>query len=283
MDGRPPEAPTRHLNHVRHRGPLDQAGRFPDFLILGPQRTGTTWLYHNLRKHPEIFLPAMKETFFFSTLGRPDHAHFRFPYLEDYLAVYREPWKRRIKRNYDCLRSSFRLSHPKVYGEATATYARLKESVIADIVALNPDLRGILMVRDPVERAWSHAKKEIQKAGLAEDVAENYLTFIKRNDQSQCADYKTMAARWSRHLKPGRLYFADYRRITTDPLGLRRDICLFLGVSPDVMRKTRHLGERVNTTGGTSMPPEVKKYLESRFAQERLEAEELIKQPQATY
>jgi len=34
---------------------------FPDFLILGPQRTGTTRLFFNLHMHPEILLHRMKD------------------------------------------------------------------------------------------------------------------------------------------------------------------------------------------------------------------------------
>ncbi|HIE71114.1 MAG TPA: hypothetical protein EYP98_13585, partial [Planctomycetes bacterium] len=31
--------------------------KFPDFLIIGPQRTGTTWLHENLWQHPQVFIP----------------------------------------------------------------------------------------------------------------------------------------------------------------------------------------------------------------------------------
>lgn len=38
----------------------------PDFLCIGTYRAGTTWLWRNLKKHPEIFLPNEKELMFFS-------------------------------------------------------------------------------------------------------------------------------------------------------------------------------------------------------------------------
>ena len=44
---------------------------FPDFLIVGPQRTGTTWLFYNLRGHPEIFLPGRRSCIISAHCGGP--------------------------------------------------------------------------------------------------------------------------------------------------------------------------------------------------------------------
>ncbi len=37
----------------------------PDFLGIGAPRTGMTWLYENLRRHPEVWLPPIKEIHYF--------------------------------------------------------------------------------------------------------------------------------------------------------------------------------------------------------------------------
>ena len=37
----------------------------PDFLGIGAQKAGTTWLWENLRRHPEIFVPDKKELHYF--------------------------------------------------------------------------------------------------------------------------------------------------------------------------------------------------------------------------
>ena len=140
---------------------------FPDFLIVGPQRTGTTWLFHNLKSHPEIFLPKEKELYYFSTLGMPDHRRFRFPYLEDYLGVMADTPRSTFKRNYDSLRKVGRFYSPRIRGEATASYAALPEEVIREIATLNPEIKAILMIRDPLERAWSHARKDLLTEGAA--------------------------------------------------------------------------------------------------------------------
>jgi len=38
----------------------------PDFLCIGAQKSGTTWLYHNLGLHPQIWLPIVKELHHFN-------------------------------------------------------------------------------------------------------------------------------------------------------------------------------------------------------------------------
>ena len=38
----------------------------PTFICVGAQRAGTTWLYHCLKEHPEIYMPAHKELRFFN-------------------------------------------------------------------------------------------------------------------------------------------------------------------------------------------------------------------------
>jgi len=40
----------------------------PNFLLIGAQRSGTTWLYQVLRRHPQIYMPETKEVEYFSRL-----------------------------------------------------------------------------------------------------------------------------------------------------------------------------------------------------------------------
>src|SRR5262245_13183400 len=41
------------------------SSRFPDFLGIGAQKAGTTWLYEQLRRHPDVWLPPEKELHYF--------------------------------------------------------------------------------------------------------------------------------------------------------------------------------------------------------------------------
>src|SRR5436190_24364329 len=56
------EAPEPHTP-----APAVPAGaRVPDFFIIGHEKCGTTALFHILSRHPQIFMPALKEPRFFA-------------------------------------------------------------------------------------------------------------------------------------------------------------------------------------------------------------------------
>ena len=118
----------------------------PSFLIIGAQRAGTTSLFHYLLQHPDVVGPRggdeavwwVKETHFFDEKYSkgPDWYRSFFP-----LQATRE---RRRKRGEDLLA-----------GEATPYYM-FHPAVPARVAATIPDVRLIALLRDPVERAYSH-------------------------------------------------------------------------------------------------------------------------------
>ena len=269
-------------SHLRVRDPERvRLDLFPDFLILGPQRTGTTWLYHNLKKHPQIFLPRQKETYFFTTLGRPDHPHFECEHLDDFLERHlTERPRHRLKRHYDSLRHCRELYRPTARGEATATNALLRPEVIRELVAVNPDLKAVLMLRDPIERAWSHAKKDLVRrhGRRPEDVpAEDYARFFRASGQRGLANYGEMLRTWTRELKPGHVFVGDFDMIAQSPDRLLTGLHQFLGVRSGPRYFNRHLEERINPAGSGEggVPPAAREILTGLLATEMAQYQEL--------
>jgi Sulfotransferase domain len=118
----------------------------PSFLIIGAQRAGTTSLFRYLLRHPDVAGPTggdsavwwVKETHFFDekfTRGVDWYRSF-FP-----LGSTRERYRRR--------------GHDLLAGEATPYYM-FHPAVPARVAAILPDVRLIALLRDPVERAYSH-------------------------------------------------------------------------------------------------------------------------------
>ena len=255
--------------HLRVRDPESAKWEsFPDFLILGPQRTGTTWLYHNLKKHPQIFLPRQKETYFFTTLGKPGHDHFEFEYLDDFLAHHLTETPRQwMKRHYDSLRHCHEWYRPAARGEATATNALLAPAVIRELLDINPDLKVILMLRDPVERAWSHARKDLVRKfqRRPEEVPETeFAKFFRASGQRGLASYAGLLSTWTTELKPGHVFVGDFEMIAKTPEELLTGLHRFLGIRHGPRYFNRHLEERINpaASGGESRVPD--------FARQRL-------------
>jgi len=238
---------------------------FPDFLIAGPQRTGTTWLHANLRYHPEIFLSEPKELFFFSRLKTPESPTFQSNDLAWYLQFFRDPAWRHFLKSAITLWKYRQLYRPRVRGEATASYAALDPDVIREVTALNPDIKVIVMIRDPIARAWSHAKKDLvrNRKRRIEDVAETEFTaFFKDPYQRQCARYAENCDNWAAHLKDGHLLVAYFDDIATQPEALLLRVMSFLGVTSSTRYIDRAVRKAVNPTAASGVPEHYRRFLE---------------------
>lgn len=114
---------------LRLRRPLAPVRALPDFMIIGAQRAGTSSLYRYLAAHPQIVPSVRKETEYFSREYRLG---------EDW---YRAHYPLRLR--------------PGLTFEATPDYLCFPGAA-ERASALVPAARIVVILRDPVERAWSH-------------------------------------------------------------------------------------------------------------------------------
>lgn len=125
--------------------------KLPDFIIAGVSRSGTTSLYNALKQHPEIFLPSLKEPFFFNG-----------PYFESY-----NVHESAIGTIAEYIQL-FAGASEKITGEATSIYLYSFESVIPNLKSIYggkyKDIKIIIILRNPAERAFSHYKLFIRDA-----------------------------------------------------------------------------------------------------------------------
>ena len=110
-----------------------------DFIGIGAPKSGTTWLADCLRPHPQIFVPEQKELMYFNayqtTYEIIDNYRYGKP-LEWYHEFFKDAGPAQIK------------------GEITPAYM-LSENAAGDIYKYNPDIKLIVILRDPVEKAHS--------------------------------------------------------------------------------------------------------------------------------
>jgi hypothetical protein len=265
-----PEIRAR-LRYVKVRGDgVDLAG-FPDFFIAGPQRTGTTWLHANMRFHPEIFLSEPKEIYYFSRLKTPTHPKFQSADLGWYLRFFRERPALWVYKQVMCLYRSGRPYLPKIRGEATASYAALDPDVIEEVALLNPCLKIVVMVRDPIERVWSHAKKDLarNRGRRLEDVADDELhAFFRDPYQIQCARYAENIERWRRFFPNEQIHVGRFDDIERRPEAFLREVLRFLGVSDDPRFVPASVAEAVNPTAESKVPERHRRFLEELLSDE---------------
>ena len=120
--------------------------KLPNFLIIGVPRAGTTSLYYYLKAHPQIFLSPVKEPFFLAFAGEKffDPENITPSMVTDFAAYHK------------LFRGAGRF--PAV-GEASTFYLYYCEKTIANIKKYLPDwqdLKIIAVLRNPVDRAFSH-------------------------------------------------------------------------------------------------------------------------------
>jgi len=267
-----PPAVVQRLKFVKVTSDRLSTSRFPDFLIVGPQRTGTTWLHANLREHPEVFLAEPKELFFFSRLKTPDHPRFESDDLQWYLSFFHDSPTRWLYKQWHALRRYGRPYIPKVRGEATASYAALDPDVVADIAALRPDVKIIYSVRDPVDRAWSHAKKDLarNRGRKVSDVSDSeFETFFRDPYQLRCARYEENLANWRACFPAQQVFIERFEDIEQRPRELLLAVLRFLGVSDDARYLIPELvGTAVNPTGNSEVPEHFRAVLGELLATE---------------
>ena len=182
----------------------------PDFLGVGAQKAGTTWLWENLRRHPEIFVPDKKELHYFDN---------KFDQSLRYYTRRFEEARGRIK------------------GEITPAYGILPRERIGFIRAIMPRLRLIFLMRDPVERAWSQAVMDlVVRSGRAlDEVPESeLLAFLESERSVNRGLYCGMLDNWLSSFPSEQIYVGFFEDIRERPRELMSEVFAHLGVSCDV-------------------------------------------------
>jgi len=105
----------------------------PNFICPGAQKSATTTLHDILIQHPNIYLPENKETHFFDKDEKYDKG------IDFYLNEYYSDIK-----------------NEKIIGDITPGYMFFEDSVKRIYNTLGDNIKIIFMLRNPVERAYSH-------------------------------------------------------------------------------------------------------------------------------
>ncbi len=118
-----------------------------NFIFVGPSKTASTWVFDILRSHPEVFVPAAKDIYFFDR------------YYEKGLAWYE---------------SFFPVTNKVlIRGELSHDYFS-NTKAIQRIYAYNPNMKLICCLRNPFDRAYSSFQHRqrlgLAKASFAEDI-----------------------------------------------------------------------------------------------------------------
>lgn len=225
---------------------------WPNFLILGAAKAGTTALYSYLRQHPDIFMPDKKEPGFFSMYGEELTLPITDTTSSEYRAcanLYHRVLKNSITdpEQYTALFSAAR--GEAAIGEATTSnlyFPRAPENIQRFI----PHAKLIAILRNPVDRAFSgflhavrknHEHRDFREALNGEPIDSDYIWWCTGDYYIRPGFYSKQLARYFDRFDREQIKLCLYDDLTGNPQALMKELFHFLGVDEsyalDVSRK----------------------------------------------
>jgi hypothetical protein len=218
--------------------------RLPRFLVVSPPKTGSTWLADNLRQHPCIFVPDIKEVKYFSSLCK---------------------W---LDMDWYC--SHFDPADGRMAGEASPSYAALPVERIRAIRNALPEVKIVFLMRDPVSRAWSHAKHMHRyregpftncETPLDQVADDEWRAAFEDDWLLASGDYLGQLRRWLSVFPRNQIHIGFFESIVERPAEVLREVFSFLGVDRDLELTGFPLTDRVLPGPDGTLPPQLEDHL----------------------
>lgn len=249
-----------------------------DFIGVGAQKAGTTWLWAQLRQHPDVVFPPVKEVHYFDSLvservwrrrqarmaercgeeiqslelSSDPAAGDQIARLRRYMDpafIYTDPWYAYL---YEHVKPG------EKGGDITPAYSALPDASVDHVKRVAPAARIIYMVRDPFERGVSSLKMMTGSAS-AETVMHAQYYFDR-------GDYRSAIPRWDQRFGDQVLYlpFGDVRE---RPAEVMREVERHIGLRP--FDGYEDLDVPVSATGAWStleITPAIEDHIRTLFA-----------------
>lgn len=285
-----------------------------DFIGIGATKAASTWLWSNLRQHPDVWMPPAKELHYFDRslrypspsflasdrlgerlFGRQEHnRYFRSAfakavgksvlrrdmnelrwYLKYFLGSYGDDW----------YQSLFEEAEGKILGEITPAYSILDSDDVKRIHDLFPELRVIFLIRNPIGRAWSSIRYTWQRGNLPEvadltRIDSDMLGKIKRRLDEPHQVLRTSYLRtiniWHSHFPEEQFFIGFYDDVIRNPQNLLTEVLDFIGADSSIKVLNGETNKAVNVSHKVPMPPEIRRYLAQKYHRDLQQLGELV-------
>lgn len=240
-----------------------------DFMCIGAHKAGTTWLHSNLILHPGVWLPPFKELHHFDQQQhfdqkgryRTGHLYRRVLWFSSLLKDVQDDLKEGSQVsdvNFDLIRwaSDYSLTPPaertdqwyvglfsavdenQVCGEITPAYATLNKSSFNRIRALNPEIKIIFMMRNPVHRTWSSFrfdKMTKKENALSQQLVNQFemadvIDYANQKGTVARSDYLATVSKIEQVYDKKNIHYIFFDDLERAPLEVLNSVCDFLNV-----------------------------------------------------
>ena len=236
----------------------------PDFLGIGAQKAGTTWLHRMLKRHPQIGFAQ-------GDAGNLKEVHF---------------WDKKQERGLDWYVSLFQSD--RIMGDITPAYAILPARTVRSIYELNPRVRMIYILRNPVERAWSAALMTLRmrqtgsRASGAVDLSRAEPGFFLRHFEAPGSlargHFADTLKTWFSVFPREALLVLRYESVSADPRGVLAACASHIGADAGFFRAMDEavLRQRAFASEGERLPRPLYEHLLKRYDAPNRELEALL-------
>lgn len=215
----------------------------PHFFVVGAPKAGTTAVYHWLRSHPAVFLPRVKEPSYFAYAGSsalPKNG----PYDPDYVS--------KIAVDRETYAEFYEAAGSALTGDISPIYL-LNEYAAERIALARSDARIIIILRDPVERAFSqfmhHLRDSLEPCETFEEALMQEGVRLRDgwspgHAYAAHGHYLAQIEKYFAVFPKEQILFLEYQDLQSAPDHCWRQVCDHLRIEPiDLVRN-----ERVNAT-----------------------------------
>ena len=219
----------------------------PNTFVVGAAKSGTTSLYNYLLQHPDIFMSPVKEPCYFAYAENPPA--LAGPGDE---AVNRESG---VVYSLDAYQDLFSgATSESIVGEASPVYL-YDEDAPRLLRERCPDANLIAILRNPVERAYSHYLQLVQSG---REPLEDFGDALDAEDERRAAGwewswhyrqmgfYGQQLARYLNYFDRDQLHVYRFKELTASPVDFAKTVYRMLGVDPSFTPDT---GVRRRATG----------------------------------
>ena len=224
---------------------LDNGKIKPDFLIIGAPRAGTSWLWEMLKAHPDIELPKVKEPFFFGA------SEIYKKGLDWYFDLFKDIDPNKITGEGST--SNFYDYVPYFYNKGHELKHDNSLPLIPELICNTlPEVKVIICLRDPVDRAISHYGLWLGKGVLSPFA--NLKKIANERKKFRIIEYGYYAKyleTWKKFVPSKRMLIVLFEDdIVSNPDTTIKNVYEFLGVNTSIV--PNHLKKKVNKTNGWS-------------------------------
>lgn len=254
------------------------------FLSVGAMKSGTTWLYEQLRTHPDIFFTPEKEVHYFANVvgieNQLSHRN-RLLKLRGELSRYVKGNPKYIEQNMHRIQWYLDYAKPKhindlwyinLFAQRTSEkycadfsnlYCQMGDEGWQNVYRVANNVKVVYTLRDPLSRLWSHYKFHMKWVGKEREVIDagfdNFKNVLSQKWFWANAEYAKNYQSIARNNKSADICILYFEDVHERPGEALNKVVEFLGLPHHKVSKT-DMERKVNPTQEFSMPYKWRKY-----------------------